>query len=56
MIIEYKPDVFSKIRDFSNISEKVFSESLIFSENFYNIKASDTNPGGKSESFFFFNT
>ena len=53
MIIEYKPDVFSKIRDFSNISEKVFSESLIFSENFYNIKASDNNPGGKSESFFF---
>jgi Phosphatidylinositol-4-phosphate 5-Kinase len=52
-IIEYRPNLFSSIRKLIGVTDKELSDSLIFSENFHNIKPAHTNAGGKSESFFF---
>ena len=52
-IIEYNSAVFAELRKRIKVSNRILSDSLINSENFYNIKADATNSGGKSTSFFF---
>lgn len=52
-IIEYCPDMFAIIKNKIGLVDSVLSNSLILHGNFYHIQASETNRGGKSDSFFY---